>query len=388
MTWSRFQLCSILMFEESLADSFLLRNCLAFVDGEWKPVDILTEAGRIARIEDAGSGLFARFSLEGRGLYVSPGWVDLHVHLYPLRKGGCGTRESRIGIATGVTALLDAGTVGASDFEDFRKLVLGQSQTPVYCLLNIKSRGIRFWSMGRVHAGEDNIEQMQEVSARYPETIRGVKVTASSEHMAQEDPMYYVRKALEAGKRLKLPVMVHFGRTPPELEEILPLMRPGDMLTHCFRDGGHHILDERGGIRSSVLAAGSRGVNFDVGHGVKSFSFKTLEAALAQGFLDFSISSDLYILSVPFRARSFGHVLSKFLAAGMSLEQVMARASEKPAGWLGLERGLGEGRPAEMTIFRLRPGDYKFKDCWGLLRRGKELIEPVMVISGGKLYRL
>jgi len=376
------------MIKESLAGSFLVQSCRAYKDGEWNPVDILIEAGKIARVQDAGSGLTADFSLEAEDCYVSPGWVDLHTHLYPLRKGGCGTRESRIGIGSGVTALLDVGTVGWANFEDYKRVVLDRSQTPVYCLLNIKSRGIRFWSMGRVPTGEDDLDRMVEVAAKYPGIIKGVKVTASKEHMAIEDPMYYVRKAIEAGKRLGLPVMVHFGRTPPELEDILPLMRPGDLLTHCFRNGDHHILDRKGKLRNSVLEAGSRGVNFDVGHGVRSFSFKTLEAALAQGFLDFSISSDLYILSAAYRARSFAYVLSKFLAAGMSLEQVMARASEKPGKLLGLERTLAEGKPAELTLFRLQPGSFRLKDCWGVLRTGKQLIEPALVISRGVLYRL
>ena len=351
-------------------------------------VNLLLSDGKIEKIADAGTSISSEKSLDLGGAYVSPGWIDLHAHLYPLRRGGCGTKESKIGLSTGVTAILDAGTVGADNFEDYKSLVMDRAETKIYCLLNIKSRGIRFWNIGRVNTGEDNIDAMLEIKKKYPGLIKGVKVTASKEHMAQDDPMYYVRKAIEAGERLKLPVMIHFGLTPPELEEMLPLMRPGDILTHCLRNADHHIFDSAGKIRRSVLEAKQRGVLFDIGHGVRSFSFPSLERALGQGFDDFSISSDLYILSVPYRARNFSHILSKFLAAGMSLEAVMERASERPAKILGIERGIAEGKPAELSIFRLREGSFVFKDCWGVAKTGKQLIEPAFAVSNGSLYSI
>jgi len=372
----------------SRGKSFALKNVQAFLSGEWQAIDLLAEAGKISALKPAGSGLAAEISIDLNHCFLCPGWVDLHTHLYPARRGYIGTRESRVGLASGVTALLDVGTVGAANFEDYKRTVIDRAETPVYCLLNIKSRGIRFWSLGRVKTGEDDLEAMVRVRERYPSLVKGVKVTASEEHMAKADPMYYVRKAIEAGAKLDLPVMVHIGRTPPELEEILPLMRPGDVLTHCFRDGGHHILDAQGRVRPSVREAQKRGVNFDVGHGVASFSFEVLEKALDQGFDQFSISSDLYILSVPYRAKSFSNVLSKFLAAGMRLEHVLERASSRPAKILGLSRSLSPGQPAELTAFRLQPGSFKFKDCWGAARRGKQLIRPVYAASRGNLYRL
>ena len=365
----------------------LLKGLRCYLDREWKPIDLLVTNGIISAIKDAGSGLKARESISLSDCHVSPGWTDLHTHLYPLRRGGVGTRESRIGLSTGVTTLLDVGTVGAEDFEDYKSVVIDRAETRVLALLNIKSRGIRFWSLA-TSAGQDNIDLMAEMASKYPELIKGVKVTASKEHMDQDDPMYYVRKAVEAGERLKLPVMVHIGRTPPELEEILPLMRPGDILTHCFRNGDHHILDGSGKIRNSVLLARERGVLFDIGHGVASFSFQVLESALAQGFDEFTISSDLYLLSVPYRARSFAHVLSKFLAAGMSLESVMDRAASKPARLLGVKNEVAEGEPAEFTVFRLQEGGFTFKDCWGLKRSGKQMISPALAASRGKLFKL
>jgi len=367
-------------------DSLLLKKGKAFLSGKWQEVDLLLEKGKISALTPAGSGSKADRQIDLAGLYISPGWVDLHAHLYPLRKGGIGKHERKIGLATGVTALLDVGTVGAANFEDYKKFVLDRSAARVFVLLNIKSKGIRFWGLGRVKTGEDDLDLICKVAAKYPEVIKGIKCTASKEHMAADDPMYYPLRALEAGKRCNLPVMIHFGVRPPDLEELLPLLRKGDILTHVFRNGDHHILTEGGKIRPSVLEARKRGVVFDIGHGVKSFSFPVCEAALAQGFDDFTISSDLYMLSTPYRAKRFANVLGKFLAVGMKLEDVMDRASRRPGQWLGLEREIAADKPAELTVFGVREGSFKLKDCWDVARTGKQRIEPAYAISGGKIF--
>lgn len=369
----------------------LLKNVLAFRDGDWKATDIGIGQGMIEKVADVGGEVATKVAPTGHneihdlsGLYASPGWVDIHTHLLPLRYGGPGTHVEKIGLRTGVTALLDVGTVGTETFPRLRDKVIASARLPVKCLLNIKRTGIRFWKVGSNEPGLDDIPAMAALQETHPELIAGVKVTASKEHMLDSDPMYYVRKAIEAGQALKLPVMVHIGRTPPSLAEILPLMRPGDIITHCFRNGGHTILDSGGRIRSDVREAAARGVRFDVGHGVKSFSFPVAERALSQGFMPFSISSDLYMLSTPYRAINFANVLTKFLAIGMKLEDIMTRASIAPAGVLGLSRGLAPGLPASITLFKLVDDASTLKDCWNEARPAKKRILPACVIHEGK----
>ncbi len=363
----------------------LVRKAKVLVQGSFVETDLLVEGGRIREVKSLIDTPGAR-ELDGEGLYAGPGWVDLHTHLYPLRFGGVGSREKNLGVRTGVTCLLDAGTTGAKNFEGFKERVIDRAETKIFALLNIKSLGIRFWQLGRVRTGEDDFRMISEVLSKHRGLIKGIKVTASREHMAASDPLYYVRRAIDAGNEFSLPVMVHFGLTPPELEQILPMLRSKDLLTHCFRNAGHTIFDSRGRLRPSILAARDRGVGFDLGHGVRSFSFPVLEQALLQGFDDFTISSDLYLLSRPFRARSFANVLSKFLNSGMGLEKVIAAASIKPAEWLGLERALAPGKPAELTLFRLEAGEFIFDDCWGEKRTGTQRIVPVYAISGGSLF--
>jgi dihydroorotase len=363
----------------------LLKNILVFRDGEWKPTDVAIEGDRIRSLADPGEAGSADETREFSGLYASPGWVDIHTHLLPLRYGGIGTHTKKIGLRAGVTALLDVGTVGAKTFHKLRDKVVSKARLPVKCLLNIKKTGIRFWKVGRDEPSLDDIPAMERVAGDNPDLICGVKVTASKEHMLDSDPMYYVRKAIEAGEALGLPVMIHIGRTPPSLKEIMPLMRPGDVLTHCFRNGPHNILDASGKIREEVLEAKGRGGKFDIGHGVKSFSFPVAEKALEQEFDDFSISSDLYMLSTPYRAVSFANVLTKFLALGMKLEDVMHRASVVPAELMGLERGIEPGKPASITVFKLAEGHFKLKDCWNRERTSNRRIRPVGVVHQGKL---
>lgn len=361
-----------------------IKNVRVFRDGKYKPTDIGIDAGKIAEVSDPGESGKADETHDLSGCYASPGWVDLHTHLLPLRYGGVGTHTEKIGLSTGVTALLDVGTVGTKNFGLFLDKVVKKSRVPVKVLLNIKSTGIRFWKVGRDEPGLDDIPAMERVAREYPDLVCGVKVTASKEHMLDDDPMYYVRKAVEAGKRLGLPVMVHIGRTPPSLSEILPLLRSGDIITHCFRNGGHTILDPSGEINKDVRLAARTGLRFDVGHGVKSFSFPVAEEALAEGFTSFSISSDLYMLSTPYRAKSFAYVLTKFLALGMELNDVMHRASVVPGEVIGLKRGLEPGLTASITIFKIESGDFVLSDCWNQKRRTRHKIRPVGVVHEGR----
>lgn len=365
-----------------------LRRVKIFCQGNWQETDLYLDQGKIAAVVPAGEpGLASRQTLDLPGRIVSPGWVDLHTHVLPWRFGGIGTWPEKIGLSAGVTALLDVGTTGAKTFPRLYEKIIQRSSTPIFALLNIKAHGIRPSQLGRETKPDDDLPALAAAVKRWPEHIKGIKVTASREHMLVSDPLYYVRRAREAGDRLGLPLMIHFGRTPPELAEILPLMKSGDVLTHTLRNGAHTILDQTGAVRKEVLDAGARGVRFDVGHGIGSFSFPVAEQALAQGFGEFSISSDLYLLSRPFRAHHFAHVLSKFLALGMKLEEVLERASVRPAQWLDLARGLEPGAPATLTVFRLEPGRFRFRDCWNQLRIGRQRIVPEMSLLAGRISR-
>jgi dihydroorotase len=319
-------------------------------------------------------------------MYISPGWVDLHTHLIPPSHKKIGSPLSRIGAATGVTALLDAGTTGANNYQMFEQHIAAGAFEDVFALINIKRNGIRIRDLYRVKPGLEDFDMMERVRDANP-LIKGLKVRASVEDSVRKDPMYYVRKIREAGDRLDLPVMIHIASPPPTVPEILPYMREGDILTHALRSQRHNILDEKGRLRPETRDALERGVLIDIGHGFASFSFEAAERALEEGFTGFTISSDLYSISAPMHARSFANVMTQFLALGMSLEDVIVRASTRPARLLGIEREIALGKPASLTVFSTPSGEFPCKDCVGGKRVSRQRIFPEWTVHKGQIIR-
>ena len=185
--------------------------------------------------------------------------------------------------------------------------------------------------------------------------------------------------------------MLHIGNTPVPLEDLLALLRPGDIVTHSFRgavrDG---LLGPDGRVRQGVLEARERGIKFDIGHGSGSFSFDSAERLLAQGFLPDTISSDLHHYSVTGPVYDLANVLSKFLFLGLSLEQVFARATLAPTQAVTLADGLGTlgtGAPADVVVWELRDEAVTFMDCLGDTREATRQLEPVAVVQGGQVVR-
>src|SRR5262249_46627328 len=195
--------------------------------------------------------------------------------------------------------------------------------------------------------------------------------------------------AREAAEAVKLPMMIHIGDTHTPLKDLLPVLRPGDVITHCFhgRQGG--ILDERGRVLPEVLTAVGRGVHLDVGHGAGSFSFEVAERAIRQDVLPGTISSDLHQFNVHGPVFDLATTLSKFLLLGLTLEQVIARVTTHPAKTFGFMAGLGtlhEGAEADVSVLSLREGDFSFIDSrTGQRRTGHRKLSPVATVKSGRL---
>ena len=361
-------------------------NTQALIDGAWKHCDLGVNAGKIAAIAPAGT-LSGAETIHADGLHVSPGWVDIHVHCVDLKHGRiAGSSVSRLGSAHGVTAIADAGTAGEANYSRLEQAAADYPETQVYSFLNIVSEGIRLQDYVIAEPGWENIDRMGKLAADHSRII-GIKYRADSTVTPKHDRLYYVRKCREAGDALKLPVMIHIGAAPPDLKDILPLLKAGDLITHSFRKHTHCVLDATGKLRDEVKEAKARGVRFDVGHGVGSFSFETAERALGQGLTDISISSDLYILSTPRFARTFANVLTSFLMLGMPLEDIMYKASIKPAENIGIKRGIAEGADANLTLFKVAEGDFTCQDTTGLKRKATKRIFPEWSVVAGRVNR-
>jgi dihydroorotase len=356
------------------------------------PRDVAILGHTIARVAADIPEADAGHVLDVGGSIVTPGLIDVHVHVYdgvaPLAippDPNC--------VAKGVTTVIDAGSAGAHTFPGFRRYVIDVCQTRVRALLNISVVGQSTMSTDNPHGELLDLRYANPSLAvrtieRNRDVILGVKVRLSRD-IAGENDLKALHLAREAADAVKLPLMAHIGGTHTPLEDILNGLRAGDVITHCFhgRDGG--ILDEKGRVRPAVRAAVDCGVHLDVGHGAGSFMFDVAERAIQQGLLPGTISSDLHQFNIHGPVFDLATTLSKFLHLGLTLEQVIARVTAHPARTFGFAGGLGtlrEGAEADVAVLALREGDFVFVDAMGHRRLGHRKLVPVVTIKSGRLY--
>jgi len=366
----------------------VLRDVRALIGGEFVSRDIAINGENIAAI-GAPCEFFGKSELECHDLYASPGWVDLHCHYVGWRhRKSAGSPIDILGTASGVTALLDVGTTGAYNYNRLEKAVAdAKDNVPCYALLNIKRGGIKLSSFYTTRVGDDDIPAMEQVIDDHRGRILGLKLRADNMVSDPRDRLYYVRKIREAGDLYNLPIMIHIGSPPPHIDDVLEYMKEGDIVTHFLRSPKHSIVEPGGKVRDSVWDAVKRGVKFDLGHGMGSYSFESAERALDQGFTDFTVSSDLYIVSRPLYAKTFANVLTNLLAVGMPLENVMERASTKPAPFLGLQRVIKPGAEATLTLFKLAEGRFTCTDTTRQKRKLDHRVIPEWTILKGEKIR-
>ena len=330
--------------------------------------------------------------LRAHGKIVTPGLIDMHVHVYdgvaPLSIP-CDPNH----IAKGVTTVVDAGSAGANTFPGFRKYIINRSATRVRAMLNISVVGQSTLSRDNVW-GEllelryANPKLTAATIEKHRDVILGVKIRLTS-NIAGEHDLQALGMAREAADAVKLPLMIHIGGSHSPLKDLLAMLKKGDIVTHSFRSGDGGILDDSGRILPSVHQALARGVHLDIGHGAGSFSFDTAEKALAQDVLPGTISSDVHQWNVNGPVFDLATTLSKFMQLGLSLDQVIERATKNPSLVHGQFKGLGTlkvGAEADAAVFSLDEGDFVFKDALGATRIGHQLLRPVATVKAGHLY--
>jgi dihydroorotase len=361
-------------------------------------LDVGIDADRVAYLGKTENAP-AREVIDASGLIVTPGLIDIHVHVYdgvaPL-----GIPADPSCLRRGVTTVVDAGSAGAHTFPGFVAQVISVVETRVYALLNISVIGQSSFSMD-TQAGEllelryADPAAAVRVIKEHRDLIIGVKVRLSR-NIAGSNDLRALELAKEAALAVGLPVMVHIGATHASLREILGLLGDRDIVTHVFHghDGG--ILDEHLRVRPEVEDAVIRGVRFDVGHGAGSFSFEVAEAAMRQGLLPGTISSDIHRWNVDGPVYDLATTLSKFLHLGMSLEEVVRRATANAASTFRFPAGLGSlapGAPADLSLFRMEGGTFEFHDALGfgrppVTRIGDRRLVPTMTIKSGRVFNL
>jgi dihydroorotase len=355
--------------------------------------DVAIRDGKIAAVAPHLDSEDAIKTVNAAGLYVTPGLVDMHVHAY----AGTGERDSYAGdnsvypdgftFRVGVTTVADAGCSGWRNFEDFKQRIIDRSKTRVLAFLNIVGHGMRGPKF------ENDCTDMQaapaaDMALKHKGLIVGIKLA----HYAGPG-WAAVERAVEAGTKANIPVMVDFGDKRPERPSSVlwtQKLRPGDIYTHCY-SGVRDELGADGRVNPAMIAGRERGVIFDVGHGGGSFAWRVAVPAIRQGFLPDSISTDLHIDSMNAGMKDMLNLMSKFLALGLSLDDVILRSTWNPAKEIHHEElgNLSVGSPADVAVLRLETGHFGFTDMYGARLDGsRKLICELTVRNGKVVYDL
>lgn len=352
--------------------------------------DVAIRDGKIAAIEPSIPANAAKKSVDISGLYLTPGLVDIHVHVFTgLRHNAWGNGDLSVpadvmAIPNGVTTMADAGSSGWRDFPEFRRRVIDISATRIFAFVNIIGAGMA----NNDDAAEQNEHDMDvDALSKVIEENRNIIVGVKTAHWQQPN-FISVQKALEAGNRNHLPVMVDFGWFDNKSYEqmISTLLRPGDISTHVFRMPAP-LLTPDGKPAPYMIEARKRGIKFDVGHGGGSFNFALAEPMVKGGFFPDSISTDLHVGSATGVMLNLPNVMSKMLALGIPLSEVIRESTTNPATEIGHPE-LGQiavGSTADIAILRIDHGNFGYADLAGGKVNGTERIFPEMTLRAGKV---
>jgi len=356
--------------------------------GRDETTDVAFAGGKVAA---TGSGLQGRAARDVSGCIVMPGNIDFHTHVY---WGGTSISidADKLARRCGTTTWLDVGSAGPGNFAGFRKHVMEASQTRILAYLHVSHAGI-FAFLHNVMVGESQDMRMMDtetcaaVARDNPDLIRGIKVRvgANTSGVNGIAPLYH---GLEAADRAGLLIMCHIDRPPPRYADVLRELRPGDVLTHCFKPFPNAPCHADGRIKDACWQARERGVVFDIGHGKGSFDFAVAEAMLKGGFPPDIISSDVHALCIDGPAYDNMETMSKFLHLGMDLPSIVRAVTASPAALLKRPdlADLSAGSTGDATVMRLEEGRFTFTDVSGQTRVGRQRFALDSVVMGGALW--
>ena len=371
------------------AQNLLIKGAkpVGFAQPSLPPVlDVLVAAD--GAILDVGATIAADNAniVEAKGAFISPGWTDLHAHVW---YGGTdiSIRPEQGGAARGVTTIVDAGSAGEANFHGLREFIIEPARENIYAFLNLGSIGLV--ACNRVSELQDmrsiDIDRTIAVIKANRDVIVGLKVRASAVISGGWD-LVPLKLAKKISRVLDLPVMVHVGEPPPLYDDVLGLLTEGDIVTHCFngKQGGSIIEDDD--LYKLAEDAARRGIILDVGHGGASFSFDVGKAALERGLKPNTISTDLHNRSLDTSVWDLATTMSKLLSLGMGMEDVIVASSTAPKRAIGkpADNLLVKGKPAEFTLFDLVDGDLVVTDSQGAKSTLRQTFEPRYAILGAE----
>ena len=347
--------------------------------------DIAFAGGRVAAL---GDGLTGTAQRDVSGLIVTPGLIDLHTHVY---WGGTslGVDPDAYARKSAVTTLVDTGSAGPGNFAGFRAHVIDRAASRILAYLHVSFAGIYAFSRNiSVGEGEDMrlmaAREAVEVARANPDCIIGIKVRLGK-NASGKSGAAPLDVALDVADRTGLPLMVHIDEPPPTYEAVVARMRPGDVLTHCFRPFPNTPMHGDGRVKQAVLDARGRGVLFDVGHGMGSFAWSTARAMAARDFWPDTISSDVHALCIDGPAHDLLRTMTKFLALGLPLAKIITMTTQNPAAALRRPElgSLAPGTIGDASVIALEDAPIDLEDVEGEVVRHPQCLTPQGTVMGG-----
>ena len=370
--------------------------------GKLKLADLsINDKGFVNSIELAGSiKSDGREEIDLAGSFLSPGWIDLHTHI---GVGDFLVQAEKVGPATGVVMLVDAGSYGSINFSMFREFIVNRVEFPIKAYINISKLGMPDGTATHLTEimgwNSIDLKELMDVYETNRNIIKGIKIRASK-YILRDFGMEAVNIAVNTAKLLNLPLVVHIGEPPAFLSELVRMLEPGSLITHCFNGKlGNSVVHNRELMIEVYKEGIDKGLLFDIGHGSSSFSFMAARKLIDSGIIPFSISTDIHGLNINGPVYDLSTTMSKLMAAGLKLQQVIDCVTKNPAEFL-LEKEwdiLKSGNKAYLTAFKVREGYFSLYDANSIgdgpvsssnykeIKTDK-IIEPILTVCGNRYY--
>jgi dihydroorotase len=348
--------------------------------------DVGVVAGRVTAIQPDLPVNGATRVLDATGCLVTPGLIDFHVHSY-WGVNPYGFDVDPMCLASGVTTAVDAGSSGPVNFLGFKRLVHERSRARMLAFVCVAQHGVLNGPGELEDLRFADPEGAADTVKEHPDVAVGIKVRLH-EKVADHGPEA-LRLAIQAGDASGSPVMVHIGNTQMPIEDIADMLRPGDVITHCFTPLTPSITDDAGRVRPAILRAHQRGVLFDVGHANRHLDFGIVRSCMREGLAPDTISTDLHGRGGRATIVDLPTTMTKFMALGMSLDEVVAACTLKPARAMGWQHRLGAlavGREADVAVLETVPGEARLRDSIGGEVVVQERLRARWTVRAGTVY--